>query len=368
MKTIVNGEQLYDAIAKVSKALPSRDVAQTLECIKVVAQNDKLTLLATDKDLAIEKTIEANVIVAGAFLIPGKLFGEYIKNFATEVEISMELNDELKLIISSAGSECFIQCFDISNYPETEEMEGDNFFTVTERNIKEIIGQVIFSVATDDTRPILKGVYVEAKEYTLSAVATDGYRFAMAKKPLEGKVEEISATVPSRSLSELAKLLGDTDDIIKVYVEKNNLMVKLENTTLMTRLLTNGQYIKYDNLIPKEFLTTLVVDKQSFEKSLNIASIMSRGEKNNLVILDIEEYAMKISSTSEYGTAKEEVSVALRGKDVRCAYNARYINDCLRVINAESIKMEFALHNSCVITVNDSDEVLYFILPVKTLG
>jgi len=57
----------------------------------------------------------------------------------------------------------------------------------------------------------------------------------------------------------------------------------------------------------------------------------------------------------------------LRGKDIRCAYNSKYINDCLKVINAESIKMEFAQHNSCVITINDSDEVLYFILPVKQI-
>jgi DNA polymerase-3 subunit beta len=95
---------------------------------------------------------------------------------------------------------------------------------------------------------------------------------------------------------------------------------------------------------------------------------MSRGDRNNLVVLDVEEYAMKISSTSEYGTAKEEVTVSLSGRDLRCSYNAKYINDCLKVLNCEAIKMQFALHNSCVITVNNSDEVLYFILPVKTIN
>ena len=102
---------------------------------------------------------------------------------------------------------------------------------------------------------------------------------------------------------------------------------------------------------------------------MNIASIMSRGDKNNLVRFDIEEYSMTISSTSkQYGTAKESVVISLTGKDISCAYNARYINDCLKVIQAETIKMEFAQHNSCVITINGSDEVLYFILPVKQIG
>lgn len=367
MKIIVNSLDLNDAIAKVSKALPARDVAPVLECIKITAENDQITLYATDKDLAIEKTIEANVIVGGAFLVPGKIFGEYIRNIAdAENDVSLVVENN-RLEISTSGSECNIGILDADDYPETEVIGGSSYFAIQEINLKDIINNVIFSVATDDSRPMLKGVCFEAKEYTLSAVATDGYRFAMSKKALEEKVEEISATIPARSLAELSKLLSDSENILKVYIENNYLMVALDNTKLFTRLLS-GQYIKYDNIVPKDFTSTLLINKETFEKSLNIASIMSRSEKNNLVILDIEEYSMNISSTSQYGSAKENVPISLTGKDVRCAYNSRYINDCLKVINAETIKMEFAQHNSCVITINDSDEVLYFILPVKQIA
>ena len=343
MKIIVNSLDLNDAVAKVSKALPNRDVAPVLECIKITAENDRLTLYATDKDLAIEKTIDANVIVGGGMLVPGKIFGEYIRNIADNGnDISLENTDENKLFISSANSECTIGTLDIMDYPEVETINGAKYFAIQEINLKEIITNVIF------------------------AVATDGYRFAMSKKALEEKVDGISATVPSRSLSELAKLLTDSDNILKVFIENNYLTVAMENTKLFTRLL-GGQYIKYDNIVPKEFLSTLVVNKETFERALNTASIMSRSDKNNLVVFDVEEYSMKISSTSQYGSAKEEITISLNGKDLRCAYNSRFINDCLKVINAETIKMEFAQHNSCVITVYDSDEVLYFILPVKQI-
>ena len=73
MKIIVNSLDLNDAVAKVSKALPGKDVAPVLECIKFTAENDKLTLYATDKDLAIEKTIDANVEMA--VQVNGKLKG-----------------------------------------------------------------------------------------------------------------------------------------------------------------------------------------------------------------------------------------------------------------------------------------------------
>lgn len=368
MKIIVNSLDLNDAISKVCKALPVRDVAPILECIKITAENDKLTLFATDKDLAIEKTVDANVIVGGATLVPGKVFGDYVRNIADAAnDVSLETSDDGRLVISTAGSECTITTLDVDDYPEDEQINNERYFAIQEINLKELINNVIFSVATDDSRPMLKGVYFEAKEYAVTAVATDGYRFAMSKKALEEKAEFINATVPARSLSELAKLLGDSENVLKVYIEKNYLLVVLENTKLLTRLLVSGQYIRYDNIIPKEFVSTLLVNKEAFEKSLNTASIMSRGDKNNLVVLDIEEYNMNITSTNQYGTARENVTISLSGKDVRCAYNAKYINDCLKVINAESIKMEFAQHSSCVITINNSDEVLYFILPVRQI-
>lgn len=366
MKAIINGLDLNNAIVRVSRALPTRDASNIIECIKVIARDDKMILFATDKELSIEETIEANVVLSGTFLVPGKIFGEYIRNIAGESEISLELDEDYKLNVSSANSECSISCNDVSLYPDIDTVADDNKFMVTECNFKDIINKVAFSVATDDTRPIYKGINVVAKEYALTAVATDGYRIAMCKKPLETKVEHIQATVPSRSMNELSRLLGDSEELVTVCMETNNMLVKCGNTVLMTRLLTNGQYINYETIIPTDIVATLLVDKEVLEKSLHTASIMSRSERGNLINLNIEEYKMKMSSSSEYGTAREEISISLSGKDIRCSYNAKYIQDCLKVLTAETVKLEFATRNGCIITIDNSDEVLYLVLPVKS--
>ena len=144
MKIIVNSLDLNDAVNKVSKALPNRDVAPVLECIKISAENDKLTLYATDKDLAIEKTIDANVIVGGAMLVPGRIFGDYIRNIADNgSDISLEINEDNRVFISSANSECTIGTLDVNDYPETETINGANYFAVQEINLKDIINNVI---------------------------------------------------------------------------------------------------------------------------------------------------------------------------------------------------------------------------------
>ena len=249
------------------------------------------------------------------------------------------------------------------------------------KGLEETLGEAKYALDIDNISVHLKELKAEQEKpevwqdlersarigREISTIENKIAAYEKGKKALEEKSAAISATVPSRSLAELSRLLGDSDNLLRVYVEKNYLLVALENTKLLTRLLVSGQYIRYDNIIPRDFVTTLLVNKNNFERSLATASIMSRGDKNNLVVLDIEEYNMNISSTSQYGTAKENVAVSLTGKDVRCAYNSKYLDDCLKVINAETIKMQFAQHSSCVITINNSDEVLYFILPVKQI-
>ena len=144
MKIIVNSLDLNDAVAKVSKALPSKDVAPVLECIKITAENDRLTLYATDKDLAIEKTIDANVIVGGEFLVPGRIFGDYIRNISDNgSDISLEITDENRLVISSANSECNIGILDADDYPEVESINGASYFAVQEAVGKRIIQAVL---------------------------------------------------------------------------------------------------------------------------------------------------------------------------------------------------------------------------------
>lgn len=366
MKIIVNGLDLNSAVASVSKALPQKEFSPILEGIKIVARDDKIVLFASDTDLSIEKTISARVEEEGEILVPGKILADYIRNIADSNDIILSCQDDNKLTITYARSECYIQCLPFEEYPEKENVDKSSYFVTTQRNLKDIVSKVIFSVATEDTRPILKGIFIEAKEYTLSAVATDGYRFAKCNKPLEERNDGLSAIIPARSLNELSKMLTEDEDLVKVYIEKNYMTVDLPGTTLSARLFTEGQYISYENLIPKEFVTTIVANKETVEKSLQTASIMSRGDKNNLVSFDIEEYTMIITSSSEVGKIKESVSISLKGKDMKCSYNQKYILDCLKGMDCDAIKMEFTQHANCVITMNGSDEALYFILPVRT--
>ena len=221
-------------------------------------------------------------------------------------------------------------------------------------------------MSVDEGRPTLKGCLFEAEDYTISGVALDGYRLALDKKPLEQKADKTSIIVPARSLAELSRFLDDSDDIIHVKVENNFMMVDLEHTMIMTRLLS-GDFINYRQIIPGEFDTNIIINKDQFKNSLDRASILSRGEKNNLVKLDIKENVLYLISNSDDGAnLKESIAINLSGKDMTIAFNSRYLLDCMKAIDDEFIKINLNTPvNPCVITPCDKEEYLYLILPVR---
>jgi len=364
MKLVCDGLDLSDAVLKVSKGTSNKTTNPILEGIKLVAEDNCLTLSATDLELSIEKKIKADIKIEGETVVPGRFFSEYIKKLTNE-QIELNLNDKNQMSIKYADSFGTIQCLNSSEFPVIKKLENAEYFEITKKNFKSIINKCIFAVAQEDSRPVLKGCRLEIEEKTIKAIALDGYRLALVKKSIINTTANISITVPSRSLNEIAKLIDDGDEIIKVYVQKNHLMVDINETKIITRLL-DGDFINYKQIIPVNFTTTIIINKDQLSDALDRAGLLSRIDKNNVVKYEITDKIMILSSKSEIGDIKENITISLQGKDLTIAFNARYFIEALRAISDEFIKLNFSSSVApCIITSNDTDEFIYLILPVR---
>ena len=163
MQVVCEGMELGGATAQVIKAISSRTTNPILEGIKLTAENGKLILSATDLELGIEKTIRAEVKEDGETVVPGKFFSEFVKKLSNE-QIELTLNDKNQLKIKYTDSESFIQCLNVIEFPNLKIIEDGDFFTITQKDLKALINKSIFSVALDDSRPILKGCLFEISE------------------------------------------------------------------------------------------------------------------------------------------------------------------------------------------------------------
>ncbi|MFA6860350.1 MAG: DNA polymerase III subunit beta [Clostridia bacterium] len=367
MHVICEGLDLSEAIIKVSKAISGKSTNPILEGIKLTAAYNELTLAATDLELAIEKKIKADIKIEGETIIPGKFFSDFVKKLTNE-QIELILSEKNQLTIKYGDNESQIQCFSSTEYPVLKKIDSGEFFALSQFDLKNLIKKSIFSVAIDDSRPILKGCLFEIEQQMVSAVSLDGYRLALVKKNLVECTIKNNVIIPSRSLNEISNILSDTDEIVNVYVQKNYMMVDLKNTKVITRLL-EGEFLAYKQIIAKDFSSIISINKSQFEDSLERVSLLSRIGQNNLVKLELKENTMVLTSNSEIGKIEEILPINFSGKELSIAFNARYFLEAMRVIDEETIKIKFnSPNNPCIITAMESDEFLYLILPVRMIN
>ena len=367
MQVVCDGLDLSEAVIKVSRAIAYKTTNPILEGIKIVADNDYVVVSATDQELSIEKKIKAEVKIEGETVVPGKFFAEFVRKLTKE-KIELSTNEKNQLKIKYTDSEGVVQCYNALEYPSFNKVDSNEYFAISENDLKNLIKNTIFAVAVDDTRPILKGVLFEITENNVTAVALDGYRLALAKSPLKFANIKTNVIIPAKSLSELSKLLTDSEDIINIYLQKNCLMVDLNETKITTRLL-DGDFLNYKQIIPQHFETTIVINKRQFEDALDRASLLSKIGQNNLVKFDIRENSLLITSNSDIGNISENVNVSFKGKDLKIAFNARYFTESARNITDEFIKISFNNStNPCIINPIDNDNYTFLILPVRMLN
>ena len=364
MKVICEGVELSDAVMKVSKACSTKTTTPILESIRISAENDSVMLLATDGEIAIRKKIRAEVLEEGAICVPGKYFADFIKKLENE-QITLATEDE-RLTIRYGASESVLQLLNAEDFPKIDTEINENSVELYAKDLKELIAKTTFCCAQDDSRPILKGCLVQAKDGYISFTALDGYRMATCKKNILGMRGDIRIVCPGRTLNEIGRMLGADEEKISVFVQKNMLMVSIDDTVLTSRLY-EGEFVNVSNIVPREFTSEVIVDRNAMQDSVERAAVLARTDKNSIVTFDIRESEMGVSSNTMIGRVDESVPILLEGKDVLIALNCKYVSECLAAIADEKVRIGFnGAVSPCVVTPVDGDSYLYLILPVRT--
>lgn len=363
MKLICDGLDLYDAVLKVSKALGTKTANPVLEGIKISAFGDTLTLVATDTELTIVKKIKADILMEGETVVVGKYFVEFAKKLEKEqVELCRLEEGSLQIKYSDSVSE--LQVFPVEGFPKIETAEDGNFFKVKQSEFKNIVEKTVFACSTDDSRPILKGCLFEIVNQVLTAVALDGFRMSVLKKNVIAS-GDFKTVIPSRTLVEISRLLDKDDEDVTVILQKNTLLLEVENTILISRLI-EGEFVKYSHILPTSFENVVTVSKQSLLSSIERASIVSKNDRYNVIKFDINDDVMKVSAKSEVGAVDENVAIVLKGKDLVVAFNGKFITDFLRISSCDYININLNTPTDpCVIREIGEEEFLYLILPVR---
>jgi DNA polymerase-3 subunit beta len=365
MKFVCDGMILSDAAFTVSKACAVKTITPVLECIKIKAENDGLILTAYDGEISIEKKINAEIMEEGEVCVNGKTFADFVGKIAS-FEVIVETEDN-GMFIKYADSESRMQVLSAEDFPRigNKSLDGKDYFQIKEKDLKNLIAKNVFCCATDDSRPILKGALLEAKDGRLECTALDGFRMAFGFCETQETSADMKIVCPARTLSEISRMLGDDEDI-KIYADKNSLSVAVKDTVITSRLYA-GEFVRKENIYPVDFTTYVTVNRAELIDSVERASVLIRGDKNNLISFDIKNGKIILNANSDMGKVEETVSASLEGKELKIAMNGKYLLDAIKALEEENVLLSFNTSVSPFTLENAVEkQCKYLILPVRT--
>ncbi len=381
MKVACLQDQLQRALGLVSRAVASKTALPVLGNVLIVAEDDRLELSATNLEIGITTSISAQVEEPGKITVDARLLGEFVSTLpADTVHLSAE-RDRTILSVQCGRDHATINGIAADEFPVNPSGANASFaLDIDAQLLREMIGQVEFAAATDDSRPVLAGVLLRFEDSTITLAAADGFRLAVRHGQLEASVgERRNLITPARAIRELGRIIGDTTEPLHLIVTANagQMLVRLgapgePGSTEFHARLIDGTFPDYKQIIPKEFGTKVELGRDALLNAVRRASFFAR-DANDAIKFDIkpdgdagEPGVVEITArAAERGDSESYVDAGIEGPTMQVAFNSRYLVDVLGVIRQGRVSLGLNGPNQAgVIRAAGSDDYSHVIMPM----
>lgn len=362
MKFTCSTKELTKAVNMTARTSSSKGLKTILECILITTEDNEIRLNSFDTVTAMETHIYAAVEDAGKTAIPARLLSEIVNKFP-DGEITLERTEQGRIKITSGSASAYLTEMEAEQFPAFNHIDGEEF-TITAGELKKLISGTQFAAYQGEDKPVFTGLLFEIEEGELSVVAIDGFRMAKRRTAWNNK-RPVKVIIPVRTLREITRLLSGDEEAVKITVNEGACVFEAEGTMIYVRLI-EGEFLNYNNIIPKSFKTRVRVETRLFEKSLEMGSVLAKEDGNYLIKLKINANSIEINAVSEYGSIDDEIPVYTEGEVLNIAFNVKYMLDVLKVIEDDEVYMEFDSRlKPCIIRPVDSNKFMYMVVPVN---
>lgn len=364
----IQKENIYNALNAVIKATATRGIQPVLSNVLIeTIDNDQIKLCATDLDISIEVKIPAMITTPGSITLPAKKLVEIVTKLPNQ-SIQFDLNQENNLTEIICGKSKFdLIGISSSEFPVITHLESPDFIDIEIVTLLKAIKETVFAAATYDTNNVLSGIFFQIKDNTLEMAATDGNRLAKTLKTIENNEgKEYSVVIPSRTLNEFARILtGVSDNKVAITIKNAQISFKLTDRVLTSRLL-EGQYPKYTQLIPANYETVALADKDALIAALERTATLVN-ERTSIVKMVLNDNKLELlAETPDLGDSSDQIDVEYNGEELKIAFNYKYVLDTLKVLDSDKVKIELSSSLSPTLFKPDSEEdYLCLIMPVQ---
>ncbi len=369
MKATIERATLLKSLGHVQSVVERRNTIPILSNVLIEANADgSIRLMATDLDLQINESVEAQVETPGATTVSAHTLFDIARKLPEGSQVSLAAADG-KMAVNAGRARFNLQTLPRDDFPVIAEGELPTKFELPAATLKEIIDKTRFAISTEETRYYLNGIFwhvTDDAQPVLKAAATDGHRLARVTvaRP-DGAAGMPDIIIPRKCIGELRKLLDEIDGSVEVSLSASKIRFGL-GTAVLTSKLIDGTFPDYNRVIPTGNDKILRIDPKSFMEGVDRVSTIA-SEKTRAVKMALETDKITLSVTSpENGTAAEEVSGDYKSDGFEIGFNARYLMDILAQVEGDTVEVHLAdAAAPTLIRENDKASALYVLMPMR---
>ncbi len=368
MKLRAEHAEFAEAISWATRSVGARVTLPALAGIMIEAATGRLLCRATDLEMASEVGVPVQVEEAGKALLPGRLLAQLVARLP---DAPIELEGGPDRVTLRCGRATFgVRGMVVEDFPTLPDADVDAPRGVMKaEQFVRFVGQLVRAASSDEARPVLTGIKLEATSEALVGAATDSYRLAVRRLSWDQGLEA-QALVPARALAEAAKAASETGAEVTIIFEDGQASFLLGNRRLTTRLI-EGNFPNYDQLIPVEHETRVVVDRAVLVEVLQRVAVVTLGQPNTPVTLTFGEGSVDLVATNqEVGDAAESLPAQIEGEGLVISFNPLFLLSGLEAVGTDSVAIELrdGLKPAVVRPYGDEqlDDFFYLLMPVRT--
>jgi DNA polymerase III subunit beta len=365
LRITASKDELVQALGVVSRAVSTRTSVQILSGILLEAQNGELRLAATDMELSLRASVQAQIEGDGAIVLPGKTLTDIVRLLPTD-EVEIEHKPAEAVVHVTSGSASYtLNMYNPEDFPRLPELDAVQTFSVDRESLLETIHRVARAASRDESRPVLTGILVSFAAGKIVMAATDSYRLAVKETEIGGNAPELEAIVPSRALQELARI-ASTGDTVEVGVHENQVLFSTDGAWLTTRRI-DGQFPNYRQLLPEAFEHELTIPRVELLEVVRRAAVMIQRATPLQLRFAAGELTV-IARTHEVGESRESMPIGFSGETLEIGFNADFLRDGLESMDGDDVRFKLISPLRPAVIQGEGDDFTYLVMPIRLPG
>lgn len=368
----VERDYLLSALQSVTGVVERRQTLPILANVLLEFSADELKITGTDLEVElIARCVISNYSSHGSIAVPARKFVDLCRSLPEGAIITAVL-DKQNLVLKSGGSRFILACLPAAEFPHVPPLQNPLKFTISSENLGKLLYHTQFAMAQQDVRYFLNGCLLHIEGQTITVVATDGHRLALAKRTLGGDNESVDSNmdkrviIPRKAVLELIRLLQKEPEILEVSLDNNHICFK-SNTFAMISKLIEGRFPDYHRVIPRHNDKNLLVDKNSLKQALMRVAVLAN-EKHHGVKLDLKPGSLTLSTNNpEREQAEDVLAVDYQSDIINIGFNGSYLLDILNVQPEGIVKWQLSNSSGSVLLENtvNQQENIYVVMPMR---